>query len=142
MLIHEFTRTTPNKPKKRVGRGGKRGTFSGRGTKGQKARAGRNIRPAERELVQRLPKLRGASNTRKAPEVLAINVGQLDKLGIKEVTLNSLITKGILPKSHRRPRVKILGNGDVKTAITIKNLPVSKSAQTKIEAAGGKVISE
>jgi large subunit ribosomal protein L15 len=50
------------KDEKRVGRGGKRGTTAGRGTKGQKARSGHCIRPAERDLIQRLPKLRGYKN--------------------------------------------------------------------------------
>ena len=62
MQIHELRQKTKSRAKTRVGRGGKRGTFSGRGTKGQKARAGRRIRPAERDLIQRLPKLRGLKN--------------------------------------------------------------------------------
>ncbi len=50
------------KSKKRVGRGGKRGTYSGRGIKGQKSRAGRKMRPAIRDLIQRTPKLRGVGD--------------------------------------------------------------------------------
>jgi large subunit ribosomal protein L15 len=62
MQLHELKPFHPNKKQRRVGRGGKRGTTSGRGTKGQKARAGHRIRPAERDLIQRLPKLRGFKN--------------------------------------------------------------------------------
>jgi len=62
MQLHEVQPIHKNKSKKRVGRGGKRGTYSGRGMKGQKARAGHKIRPAIRDLVQRTPKLRGAKN--------------------------------------------------------------------------------
>lgn len=62
MRLHEVQPTTVNKSKKRIGRGGKRGTYSGRGMKGQKSRAGRKIRPAIRDLMQRTPKLRGAKN--------------------------------------------------------------------------------
>ena len=51
-----------DRKKKRVGRGGKRGTTSGRGTKGQKSRSGHRIRPAERDLLIRIPKLRGYRN--------------------------------------------------------------------------------
>jgi len=62
MQLHELQPTNKKKTKKRVGRGGKRGTYSGRGIKGQKSRAGRKIRPAIRDLMQRTPKLRGAKN--------------------------------------------------------------------------------
>jgi len=61
-MLHEIKLEKPNKTKKRVARGGKRGTTAGRGQKGQKSRAGRRIRPAERDLVNRLPKLRGYKN--------------------------------------------------------------------------------
>lgn len=62
MQLHEIQPVHENKSKKRIGRGGKRGTYSGRGMKGQKARAGRKIRPAIRDLMQRTPKLRGVKN--------------------------------------------------------------------------------
>ncbi len=62
MQLHEISPLHKNREEKRIGRGGKRGTFSGRGTKGQKARAGHRIRPAERDLIQHLPKLRGTRN--------------------------------------------------------------------------------
>ncbi len=62
MQLHELKPNYSNKKGKRVGRGGKRGTTSGHGTKGQKSRAGHRIRPAERDLIQRLPKLRGFRN--------------------------------------------------------------------------------
>ncbi|MBZ1348680.1 MAG: hypothetical protein KY053_00355 [Candidatus Liptonbacteria bacterium] len=59
MQLHELQPIYKNKPKKRIGRGGKKGNYCGRGLKGQKSRAGHRIRPAEREFVLRLPKLRG-----------------------------------------------------------------------------------
>ncbi len=62
MQLHQLQADHPGKGIKRVGRGGKRGTFSGRGTKGQHSRAGRRIRPAERDYIQHLPKLRGVGN--------------------------------------------------------------------------------
>lgn len=62
MQLHELQSLHPNKKEKRVGRGGKRGTYSGRGVKGQSSRAGHRIRPAERDLIQRMPKLRGFAN--------------------------------------------------------------------------------
>lgn len=62
MQLHQLKPDHSGMSKKRVGRGGKRGTFSGKGTKGQHARAGHRIRPAERDFIQRLPKLRGVGN--------------------------------------------------------------------------------
>lgn len=62
MQLHQVQPTHKNKSKKRIGRGGKRGTYSGRGMKGQKSRAGRKIRPAVRDLIQRTPKLRGTGD--------------------------------------------------------------------------------
>lgn len=115
--------------KPRVGRGGKRGTTSGKGTKGQKARSGHRIRPAERDFIQRLPKLRGYKNKPLAAKKQVINVGDLEKMA-----------KNNLVDTINFPNTKILGNGEVKKAYEIKGVPVSKSAKAKIEAAGGKVL--
>lgn len=65
MQLHQLKPDHDLRAKKRVGRGGKRGTTSGKGTKGQKSRSGHRIRPAERDLIQRLPKLRGFKNKTK-----------------------------------------------------------------------------
>ena len=62
MQLHELKVENKNRAKKRIGRGGKRGTYSGKGMKGQKSRAGRKIRPSVRDLMQRTPKLRGAKD--------------------------------------------------------------------------------
>lgn len=130
MRLHELKPKHPLKAKKpRVGRSGKRGTTSGKGTKGQKSRAGRRIRPAERDLIQRTPKLRGVKNKPLNPPMQVINVGELEKYA-KE----GLVSEKVLGR-----KVKILGNGDLRTALTIENLPVSASAKQKIEAAGGKI---
>ena len=59
MQLHELKPIHKLKRKKRIGRGGKRGTYSGRGIKGQKARAGRRLKPVIRDLIKRYPKLRG-----------------------------------------------------------------------------------
>jgi len=129
MQLHQIKPGHPLQEKKtRVGRGGKRGTTSGHGTKGQKSRSGHRIRPAERDLLQRLPKLRGAGNRKKAVKLLPVNVGDLEKL----ISGNE-VTRDLLGEA------KILGGGELKKAFTIKGLPVSESAKKKIEAAGGKV---
>ncbi len=59
MQYHSLKRKTPNKKSAAVGRGGKRGKTSGRGTKGQNARAGHKNRPELRDFIKRIPKLRG-----------------------------------------------------------------------------------
>ena len=62
MQLHEIKPVHKNESRKRIGRGGKRGTYSGKGMKGQKSRAGKKIRPAVRDLIQRTPKLRGSGD--------------------------------------------------------------------------------
>lgn len=117
-----------NRTAKRVGRGGKRGTYSGRGMKGQKSRAGRRIRPAERDLLIRIPKLRGYRNKPLQDRSMVVNVGDLEKRVSGEVV-----------NKHTLGLVKILGNGEVKKAFMVEGLKVSKSAKKKIEKVGGKV---
>ncbi|MEK6872095.1 MAG: uL15 family ribosomal protein [Nanoarchaeota archaeon] len=117
-----------NTREKRVGRGGKRGTTSGRGTKGQKSRSGHVIRPAERDFLIRLPKLRGYRNKSIREKVRGIRVDKLETMPGNEFSKENL------------GNVKILDGGELKKSVTVKGLPVSKSAKEKIEKAGGKVI--
>ena len=63
MMIHELP--SIKKRAQRIGRSGKRGSYSGRGVKGQKSRSGRRLRPAERDLILRIPKMRGFANAPK-----------------------------------------------------------------------------
>ena len=121
----------------RVGRGGKRGTTSGHGTKGQKSRSGHRIRPAVRDLIQRTPKLRGYSNKPKSDKPAILNVSDLERLGLAIITLASLKQAGVI--SVRELRVKILGDGKLTKQVTVEDLITSKVAKKKIEAAGGSV---
>ncbi|HEY4499746.1 MAG TPA: uL15 family ribosomal protein [Candidatus Paceibacterota bacterium] len=129
MQVHTLKLKVKIVRKKRIGRGGKRGSYSGRGVKGQKARSGHRIRPAERDLLIRLPKLRGYRNKSIITKIGVVNVGELEKK-----------VKGAVVNSTTLGDVKILGGGEVKKAFTIEGLSVSKGAQAKIEAAGGKVL--
>ena len=130
MQLHQLQPQHPLKDKKtRVGRGGKRGTTSGKGQKGQKSRAGRRMRPAERDYIQRLPKLRGLKNKPTSLKLGVLNVGDLEKYA----------KDGIINAEILGEKVKILGGGEIKKALTVSGLPVSKSAKAKIEAVGGKV---
>lgn len=137
MQLHTLQPNHPLRRKKRIARGGKRGTYSGRGIKGQKSRAGRRIRPAERDLLIRLPKLRGFKNASRALEPHVINVGDLDALDLSEITVEILKERGLLRR--RIKRVKILGDGAVSKPLHLKGISVSKSAKMKIKKAGGSV---
>lgn len=141
MQIHDLKRPKSyKKPKPRIGRGGKRGYTSGRGAKGQKSRAGHRIRPAIRDLIQRLPKKRGFKHKSIQEKVTTINLDQLEKLGLKTVNINELRKLGVLKRTQKR--VKILSRGEVKGPITIEGLQVSKAAKEKLEKSGGTVIAK
>ena len=79
MQLHQLQPIHNLKNKKRIARGGKRGTYSGRGQKGQKSRAGAKIRPAEQDLIIRIPKRRGFKNKPLGLKPLIINIGELEK---------------------------------------------------------------
>lgn len=147
MQLHELQPTTPRKSEKRIGRGGKRGKTSGRGHKGQKARAGNSTRPEMREHIKKLPKLRGhginRAQTVDGSKVLpvVINVAALAGLDAgTEVTPKTLVQAGIVATRRKKaPAVKILGNGELAVKLSVKDCAVSKTAREKIEAAGGSV---
>ena len=128
---------------KRVGRGcgSGMGKTSTRGNKGQNARKGHKqklgFEGGQMPLVRRLPK-RGFNNSEFRVEALAVNVSTLEKLfnAGDEITVETLAAKGL--SDHKRPRVKILGSGELTKKFTVK-VPCSASAKAKIEAAGGSV---
>ncbi len=140
MQLHEIS-LPKHKRAQRIGRSGKRGSYSGRGIKGQKSRAGRRIRPASRDLIQRLPKMRGYRNPG-MPKPLALNLADLSKLEIAQGMgpLNVLKLKelNLVPRRYNGP-VKLLGTGEIGFALIVSGLKVSKSAEAKIVKAGGRV---
>lgn len=142
MQLNQLKRKTPNKVHKTVGRGGKRGKTSGRGTKGQKARAGHRIRPEVRDVIKKLPKLRGYRNTSIEDKVEVVNVSALEKYfsAGDTVTARDLAARGaVRSRRGRTPNVKILGTGEITKKLTLTGVTVSASAKQKIEAAGGSV---
>ncbi len=130
---------TKLRSKKRIGRGGKRGTTSGRGQKGQKSRSGHKMRPAFRDTLISIPKLKGFRNKPLSKKSQVISLDVLANLKINDITLQSLVEVGLIKKSHGGA-VKILGNGKINRPITIHKITISKSAKEKIEKAGGKVL--
>ena len=130
------------KKKKRRGRGGKRGTYSGRGMKGQRARAGAKFQPMIREVIKKYPKLRGYRQKVRKKIQASVNISTLEekfKAGEK-VSPKVLIERKIIRKMKGRvPEVKILGKGELKKKLTIEDCRVSKGAKEKIEKAGGTI---
>lgn len=148
MQLHELKPLNPKKSAKRIGRGGKRGKMSGRGHKGQTARAGNSTRPEMRDLIKKLPKLRGHGVNRaeavNAERALAVpvNVSVLEATFTAGDTVSpkTLVAAGVVSMKRKKyPIVKILGTGDLSKKLTIEGCTVSKSAKEKIEKAGGSV---
>lgn len=138
MQLNELKRATPRKTQKRVGRGGGRGKTSGRGTKGQKARAGHSIMPAIREQLKKLPKRRGYSFKSIAAKPSVVNIALLEKFFASGDVVNPkiLIERGAVRSAGA---VKILGDGELTKKLTVSGCSVSASARGKIEKAGGSV---
>ncbi len=142
MQIHQLTGSKSAKTKKRVGRGGKRGAYSGRGGKGQSARAGRNFRPIIREVLKRYPKLRGHRNRAAAAVFQIANLAVLETKFESGAEINPrlLLEKGIVRRvSGRLPQVKILAHGEVSKKFIISGCAISAAAKAKIEKSGGSV---
>ncbi|MCK5096422.1 MAG: uL15 family ribosomal protein [Candidatus Pacebacteria bacterium] len=149
MQLHELKRKIPNRSKATIGRGGKRGKTSGRGHKGQKAHGGHGIRPEMRDIIKRIPKLRGHGKNRARTvnsskvKPTIVNLALLEKnleKGFK-ITPATLIGAGLV-KTHggRTPVVKILGVRDIKKSFSVEKCLVSKTAKEKIEKAGGTIV--
>jgi len=144
MKLHEL-RPTPGskKRKKRVGRGtaSGHGKTSGRGHKGQKARSGGGVRPGfeggQNPLILRLPK-RGFTNAPFKKEYAYVNVGELNVFPPGSVVgPEELLARGIVKKLG--DGLKVLGDGELEVALTVRAHKFSRGAVKKIEAAGGRV---
>ena len=144
-MLNTLKRTTKNKKAKLVGRGGTRGKTSGRGTKGQKARAGHKIRPHIRDMIKKYPKLRGrGKNMNKAfgirPAVVNLDLLEKKFAAGEAVTPTALLTKGLIIRNNGvLPHVKILATGKLTKKLEVFDCELSASAKAKIEKAGGKV---
>ena len=129
------------KKKKRIGRGGKKGNYSGRGIKGQKARSGRKIRPAERDIILKLPKLRGIKFKPLKEKPYVVNLEDInEKFNENEiVNKETLVQKKVLKirKSDKNPKIKILARGKLdKKLIFSSELLFSNKAKEEILKSG------
>ena len=145
MQKHTLKRQHPNKKSKQTGRGGTRGKTSGRGTKGQNARAGHKKRPEIRDFIKRIPKLRGRGkniNTSIQSKPFVVNTVELNK-AFKNgdiITREVLVEKGLVKKVKGFiPSIKILGGGEIDKKLTVRGLKMSSSAKIVVEKAGGQV---
>jgi len=139
MQLHQVSPTIKKKLKKRVGRGGKRGTYSGRGSKGQKAH-GVRIRPYLQDIIKRLPKKRGYRFKSIKEKPVVINLKALEKK-FKEggkITPKTLLEAGVISRiKGKTPGVKLLGSGTITKKFLVAECQISQSVKEKIEKAGG-----
>jgi large subunit ribosomal protein L15 len=141
--LHQLRSKTKLKRGKRIGRGGKRGSYSGRGIEGQKSRAGRQMVPPIRQLLKKYPKLRGYKFKTVSKPSEQVNLKDLEKnfKSGQVVSVQSLLEKRLIRKiKGRLPQAKILGIGKLTKALKVKSLQVSKSAEEKIKKAGGTIL--
>jgi len=142
MQLHEIKPTHKPKKGRRIGRGGKRGTYSGRGIKGQKSRAGRKFKPVIRELIKKYPKLRGYKLSPVPKHCLVVSLKTLEGKFKSGETVNPqvLLERKIIRRMKGRlPEVKILNKGKITKSLNIEGCLVSKKAKEIIEAAKGSV---
>ncbi len=142
MKLHELAPAEgAKKPRKRVGRGNGsgHGTFSGRGSKGQKARSGGQVNPrfegGQVPMVLRLPRKRGFTNIFKE-QFHVVNVDSLDEFDAGTAVTPEVLAKAGIIRDTNLP-VKLLGRGDISKKLTVQVHKWSQSAQQKVEAAGG-----
>ncbi len=145
MQLHNLRKTHKNKDKKRVGRGGVSGKTSGRGTKGQNARAGHKKRPEIRDFIKRIPKMRGRGkniNTSVWTKYTTITLGQLNTI----FSDNSVVTSKTIiespffaTKKVDNKKVKILASGQLTKKLTVSDCLVTAGAKKAIIDAGGSV---
>lgn len=144
MKLHDLRPAAGSTQKsKRVGRGhgSGKGKTAGKGMGGQKARSGpnpyRTFEGGQNRIVRRMPYLRGFKN-RWRVEYQVLNIGGLNELPAgEELTIDTLVQSGVI--SAKRP-LKILGDGELTTNLTVHAHKFSASARSKIEAAGGTVV--
>ena len=146
MQVHTLPSIVTTKKKRMgLGHGSGRGKTAGRGTKGQKARGDIPLRfeGGALPLIKRLPFLRGKERNKSfMPKPLVLNLDVLATIPVKEaITVDTLIKYRLVSDEAKTRGVKLLGNGVVEQAYTVK-IPTSKSAAEKVTKAGGIVENE
>ena len=152
MQIHNLKKPRHLKKSKRIGRGGKRGTFSGKGSKGQKARSGvhmgADFRGGNRPLWKAFPKKRGSTKKveikhrsfgTRNQKPAAINLNLLGKIFSENQIIDraALLDKNLIGRKDKE--VKILGSGEIEKKFVFEGLLFSESAREKVNKAGGTI---
>lgn len=148
MQLNSISPKTKKDRPEPVGRGGKRGKTSGRGGKGQTARAGHHIRPEVRDRIKKIPKLRGHGKNR----ARTVRTNRIATSGVNLAALEtnyqagetvspaSLVARGVVRRAKgRAPIVKILGTGILSKALVIKGCMISDVARAALLAVGGTI---
>lgn len=139
MQLHQLRPKTKLRKTRRVGRGDK---TAGRGTKGQKARAGAKIRPAIRDLLKKIPKRRGYRFRPFRLRPVTVDLATIERhfSSGSLIDARSLLSKRLVARMGGKvPEIKILGSHRVKKQFTLRGLPVSAAARASVEAAGGTI---
>ena len=142
MQIHQLKPKHKNRGKRRIGRGGKKGTYSGKGIKGQKSRAGRKMVPIIRELIKKYPKLKGYRRYTIEKYLAVVNLDILEKNFTDGDIINpeNLVKKGLISRIKGTvPKVKILGAGKLTKKIIIENCKTSETVKEAVKKAGGTI---
>jgi large subunit ribosomal protein L15 len=142
MQINEMMRTSSRATGKRIGRGGKRGKTSGRGHKGQRQHGDHGVRPEIRDVIKKLPKLRGYNFNSFRPDAVPINLDVIEANFAAGETVNreTLADKGLVTRRKaKKCGVKILSRGSISKKLTFTNVKVSTSAKEAISKAGGTI---
>lgn len=152
MQLYQLSPKHNRSSRRRVGRGGKKGTYSGKGVKGQKSRSGKKPRPGfaggDTTLVKRLPKQRGQTGkvkikrgvklARLRTKPINFNLEEIEKhfkTG-EIVSPQSLLNKGLIDKMKGRiPRIKILSEGGIKKDLKFRKVNLSKKAKALVDKA-------
>lgn len=141
MNMHEIKPKHQRPKKKKVGRGGKRGTYSGRGMKGQKARAGSSLAPVVRELLKRYPKLKGYRRVKRQRKPAAVSLQVIIKNFSKGemVSPQTLTEKGLIPRQKGALKAKIVGTLPLQHPLSFQGCLFSAGARQVVEKSGGEI---
>lgn len=143
MQIHQL-KPKKQKKSKRIGRGGKRGTYSGRGIKGQNARSGSSRKPAILDFIQKIPKLKGVPASRYKKQgtkqfraifrVLNLDVLNKNFQAGEIVSPQTLLEKKLVRRTKgRTPLVKILGRGTLTKKLNFESVEMSENVKRKMK---------
>ncbi len=146
--LHTLTKSKTQKTKTRIGRGGKRGKTSGHGHKGQRQHGRHGVRPELRDMIKKLPKLRGYGNNRsktvndsRVPYTVVNldTINEVFKSGEKVTPSELVARKVVSTRAGKNPKIKVLSRGEIKKKVSISGCAISKTAKEAVESAGGSV---